>query len=50
LRQREADLRFVQAPVALWESDRLAAIDLPIANTTNEKRHGRSMHRSGIQD
>jgi hypothetical protein len=50
LRQRVSDFRFVQAPIALWESARIPAIDLPVANAMNEKRHGRSMHRSGIQD
>jgi hypothetical protein len=49
-RQREPDLRFVQASIALWESDRLPAIDLPVANAMNEKQHGRSTHRSRIQD
>ena len=44
------EFRFVQAPIALWDSDRLPAIDLPVANAMNEKRHERSMHRSRIQD
>jgi hypothetical protein len=44
------DLRFPQAPITLWESDRLPAIDLPVANAMNEKLHERSMHRSRIQD
>ncbi len=48
--QRESDLRFVEAPIAPWESDRLPAIDLPVANAMNEKRHERSMHRSRILD
>jgi len=43
-------LRFAQAPIALSEFDRLPAIDLPVANAMNEKQHGRSIHRSGIQD
>jgi hypothetical protein len=43
-------LGFVQAPFALRESDRLPAIDLPVANAMNEKPHGRSMHRIRIQD
>jgi hypothetical protein len=34
----------------LSESDRLPTIDLPVANALNEKKHGRSMHRGGIQD
>jgi hypothetical protein len=42
--------RRLQGPIALWESDRLPAIDLPVANAMNEKAHGRSMHRNGIQD
>jgi hypothetical protein len=50
LRQRESDLRIVQALIALSESDRLPAIDLPVANAMIEKQHGRSIHRSGIQD
>jgi hypothetical protein len=50
LRQRESDLRFVHAPIALWDSDQLPAIDLPVANAMNEKRYERSMHRSRIQD
>jgi len=29
---------------------RLPAIYLPVANAMNEKQHGRSIHRSGIQD
>src|SRR5260370_25306619 len=37
-------------PIAPWESDRLPAIDLPVANAMNEKRHERSMHRSRILD
>jgi hypothetical protein len=32
--------------VGFW----LPAIDLPVANAINEKQHGCSMHRSGIQD
>lgn len=36
LRQRELDLRFVQAPIALWKSDRFPAIELPVANAMNE--------------
>ena len=28
----EPNLLFVQAPIALWESDQLATIDLPVAN------------------
>jgi hypothetical protein len=48
--QRESDLRFFQAPIARWESDRLLATNLPVANAMNEKPHGRSMHRSRIQD
>jgi hypothetical protein len=49
-RQRESDLRFPQAPITLWESDRLPAIDPPVANAMLEKLHERSMHRSRIQD
>jgi hypothetical protein len=29
-------LLFIQAPVALWESDQLATIDLPVANAVME--------------
>jgi hypothetical protein len=50
LRQRESDLRFPQAAITLWKSDRLRAIHLPVADAMNEKLHDRSMHRSGIQD
>jgi len=32
----EPNLLFVQAPMALWESDQLATIDLPVANAVME--------------
>ena len=31
-------MRFPQAPITLWESDPLPAIDPPVANAMNEKR------------